>query len=41
LGGGGHHNAAGVLIEGELQDVRASVMTRLVELLDRQEQDRA
>lgn len=35
LGGGGHHNAAGVLIEGELQEVRATVMARLVELLDR------
>jgi bifunctional oligoribonuclease and PAP phosphatase NrnA len=36
LGGGGHHNAAGVLINGDLQQVRASVMPRLVELLDRQ-----
>jgi bifunctional oligoribonuclease and PAP phosphatase NrnA len=36
LGGGGHHNAAGVLIAGELQEVRVSVMPRLVALLDRQ-----
>jgi bifunctional oligoribonuclease and PAP phosphatase NrnA len=36
LGGGGHHNAAGVLISGGLQEVRASIMPRLVQLLDRQ-----
>ncbi len=29
MGGGGHHNAAGVLVEGGLEEVRASVFQRL------------
>jgi phosphoesterase RecJ-like protein len=33
LGGGGHHNAAGAEVEGELEAVRASVFERLAQLL--------
>jgi phosphoesterase RecJ-like protein len=35
LGGGGHHNAAGALIEGSLDTVRAAVFSRMDELLGR------
>lgn len=34
LGGGGHHNAAGAVVEGNLEEVRASVMARVLPLLD-------
>ncbi len=33
LGGGGHHNAAGALVEGDLETVRTAVFTRLDGLL--------
>ena len=33
LGGGGHHNAAGAVVEGSLEEVRQSVMARLGGLL--------
>ncbi len=33
LGGGGHHNAAGAVVEGELDEVRAAVSARLDALL--------
>ncbi|MFA5516300.1 MAG: bifunctional oligoribonuclease/PAP phosphatase NrnA [Desulfuromonadales bacterium] len=33
LGGGGHHNAAGAVIEGTLESVQASVLARLETLL--------
>ncbi|BCR04830.1 phosphoesterase [Desulfuromonas versatilis] len=33
LGGGGHHNAAGAVVEGELDHVRATVFARLDALL--------
>ncbi len=33
LGGGGHHNAAGALVRGPLDEVRDSVFSRLVALL--------
>jgi phosphoesterase RecJ-like protein len=33
FGGGGHHNAAGAVVEGELSAVRSQVMARLGELL--------
>jgi bifunctional oligoribonuclease and PAP phosphatase NrnA len=33
LGGGGHHNAAGALVRGALEDVRESVFSRLSALL--------
>jgi phosphoesterase RecJ-like protein len=33
LGGGGHHNAAGATISGELAHVQQAVFTRLNELL--------
>ncbi len=33
LGGGGHHNAAGAVVEGDLELVRASVFARMDELL--------
>ncbi len=29
LGGGGHHNAAGALVEGDLEEVRRTVFSRL------------
>jgi phosphoesterase RecJ-like protein len=34
LGGGGHHNAAGAVVEGSLAEVGTKVMRRLQELLD-------
>lgn len=34
LGGGGHHNAAGALLEGSLDDVREKVFTRIDVLLN-------
>lgn len=33
LGGGGHHNAAGALVRGNLEEVRHSVLSRLAALL--------
>lgn len=33
LGGGGHHNAAGAVMEGSMEEVRAAVFSRLAELL--------
>lgn len=33
LGGGGHHNAAGAVVEGDLEPVRAAVFARMDELL--------
>lgn len=33
LGGGGHHNAAGAMVQGTLEQVRASVFDRLASLL--------
>lgn len=33
LGGGGHHNAAGALVEGPLEESRRNVLSRLEELL--------
>lgn len=33
LGGGGHHNAAGAVMEGSMDEVRAAVFARLAELL--------
>jgi phosphoesterase RecJ-like protein len=33
LGGGGHHNAAGAVVEGNLESVRAAVFARMDELL--------
>ena len=33
LGGGGHHNAAGAVMEGTMEEVRAAVFSRLAELL--------
>ena len=33
LGGGGHHNASGAMIQGGIEDVRQSVFTRLDSLL--------
>ncbi len=33
LGGGGHHNAAGAVMEGSMEEVRAAVFSRLTELL--------
>ncbi len=33
LGGGGHHNAAGAVVRGSMEEVRATVFSRLVELL--------
>jgi phosphoesterase RecJ-like protein len=35
LGGGGHHNAAGVTIDGSLAEIRNQVFTRVGELLPR------
>ncbi len=34
LGGGGHHNAAGAVVRGSLEDVRNTVFSRLLVLLD-------
>jgi phosphoesterase RecJ-like protein len=34
LGGGGHHNAAGALVEGSMEDVRSQVFARLRILTD-------
>jgi phosphoesterase RecJ-like protein len=34
LGGGGHHNAAGALLEGSLDEVRKTVFTRIGMLLN-------
>ena len=33
FGGGGHHNAAGALVSGSLEEVRAIVLARLDALL--------
>jgi len=33
LGGGGHHNAAGAVMDGSMEEVRAAVFSRLAELL--------
>jgi len=33
LGGGGHHNAAGVLVEGDIEAVRKDVFTRVQQLM--------
>jgi phosphoesterase RecJ-like protein len=33
FGGGGHHNAAGAVVDGAFEEVRTTVLTRLNDLL--------